>query len=110
MMSWQQRGDKRYYYRHEWIDGRSVRIYQGTGEVGEQAATTDALRRVDEEIAARQRRQEQERRAAAEAPLAQLCAQTDLLVHAALLAAGYHRHDRGEWRRKREHPATDREE
>jgi hypothetical protein len=109
-MSWEQRGDKRYYYRQEWIDGRSVRTYEGTGEVGELAATTDALRRVDEEIEAHQQRQEQERRAAAEAPLAELCAQTDLLVHAALLAAGYRRHDRGEWRRKREPQATDRED
>jgi hypothetical protein len=84
-MSWQQRGDKRYYYRHEWINGRSVRTYQGTGAVGEMAATADALRRVEAEIEARQQRQEQQRRAAAEAPLAELCEQTDLLVDAALL-------------------------
>ena len=109
-MSWEQRGDKRYYYGHEWKDGRSVRTYQGTGEVGEMAATADALHQVEKEIAARQQRQEQERRAAAEAPLAQLCRHTDRLVHAALLVAGYHRHDRGEWRRKREHQPSDRED
>ncbi len=106
-MSWEQRGDKRYYYRHEWLGGRSVRCYQGTGEVGEMAATADALRRVEAEIEARQQRQEQERRAAAEAPLAELCEQTDLLVHAALLLDGYHRHDRGAWRRKRERRTQD---
>jgi hypothetical protein len=106
-MSWEQRGDKRYYYRHQWIDGHSVRSYQGAGEVGEMAATADALRRVEKEIEARQQRQEQERRSAAEAPLAQLCAQTDELVHGALLAAGYHRHDRGAWRRRRERRSQD---
>jgi hypothetical protein len=106
-MSWEQRGEKRYYYLHEWIDGRSVRTYQGAGAVGEMAATADALRRVEAEIEARQQRQEQERRAAAEAPLAELCEQTDLLVRAALLAAGYHRHDRGAWMRRRERRTQD---
>jgi hypothetical protein len=101
-MSREQRGEKQYYYRHAWIDGRSVRSYVGAGEVGEKAATADALRRIEKAIEVRQQRQEQERRAAAEAPLARLCEQMDLLVQAALLAAGFHRHDRGEWRRKRE--------
>jgi hypothetical protein len=101
-MSWEQRGDKRYYYRHQWQNGRSVRTYFGTGEAAELAATADALQRVQREREARQWRQEQERRAAAEALLIELSEQSDLLVRATLVVAGYHQHDRGAWRRKRE--------
>ncbi len=101
-MSWQQRGDKRYYYRHAWIGGRAVRIYAGAGVAGERAADDDAQRREQAESDARFERQLEQRRLAAEAPLAQLCQRTDQLVHACLLAAGYHQHDRGHWRRRRE--------
>lgn len=101
-MSWEQRGDKRYFYRNTWHDGRSVRTYFGTGEAAELAATAEALERVQREKEARQWRQEQERRAAAEALLIELCEQSDLLVRATLIVAGYHQHDRGAWRHKRE--------
>lgn len=101
-MSWEQRGDRRYYYRHEWVAGRAVRIYAGAGAAGEQAADDDAQRRAQAESDARFERQLEQRRVAAEAPLAELCQQTDKLVHACLLAAGYHQHDRSSWRRRRE--------
>jgi hypothetical protein len=55
---------------------------------------------VEREIQARAWRREQARRDAALAPLLELCRLTDLLAEAALLAAGYHQHDRT-WRRKR---------
>ena len=109
-MSWQQRGEKRYYYRNVWQDGRSVRTYLGTGDAAELAAAADALRRVQREIDARKWQQERDRRAAAEALVNELCKQTDVLVSAILAAAGYHRHDRGLWRRKRERKPTNREE
>jgi hypothetical protein len=108
-MGWEQRGQKRYYYRHEWQDGRSVRTYLGSGEIAEMAATADALQRVAREIDARKWQQDQERRAAAEALLAELCEQSNMLVRATLVVAGYHQHDRGAWRRKREHKPPDRE-
>ena len=101
-MSWQQRGQKRYYYRNVWQNGRSVRTYLGTGAIAEMVATAEALQHVQREKEARQWRQEQERRKAAEALLAKLCEQSDLLVRATLVVAGYTQHDRGEWRRKRE--------
>ena len=109
-MSWLQRGGKRYYYRNIWKNGRSVHTYLGTGDVAEFAATNDALRRVQREIEARKWQQEQERRAAAKALLVELCGQSDLLVRVTLVVAGYHQHDRGAWRRKREREPTDREE
>ena len=51
-MGWQQRGEKRYYYRSVWQDGRSVCTYLGAGDVAELAAAADALRRVQREIEA----------------------------------------------------------
>jgi len=38
---------------------------------------------------------------ALETPIEELCEATEVLVQAALLAAGYHRHNRGEWRKRR---------
>lgn len=100
-MGWQQHGNTFYFYLSEWKNGRSVQAYFGTGATAELAATAEALRRVQREIDARQWRQEQQRRAAAEALLFELCEQSDLLVRAALVAAGFRQHDRGAWRHKR---------
>jgi hypothetical protein len=60
------------------------------------------------EMDARQVQQEQERRAAVEALVFELCKQSDLLVRATLVVAGYHQHDRGAWRFKRVTNSTDR--
>ena len=100
-MGWQQRGEKRYYYRSVWQDGRSVCTYLGAGDVAELAAAADALRRVQREIDGRRWQQEQERQAAADALLIELCEQSDRHVRATLLVAGFHQHTRGAWRFKR---------
>jgi hypothetical protein len=99
-MAWHTRGSRRYYYRSRWQNGRSVRLYVGTGPFAEAAAAMDAQRRVEREIQARAWRDEQARCEAAQVPLLELCRVTDLLAHAVLLAAGFHQHDRA-WRRKR---------
>ena len=101
-MPWQQQGNKRYYYRSLRLGGRPVRRYVGGGQAAELAAAADDLCRLTRAIHARERRAEQERLAAAAAPLLGLCNVTDDLARAALLAAGFHQHDRGAWRRKRE--------
>ena len=44
---------------------------------------------------------ERERHTTAEGPLADLCDRADALLAAALTAAGFHRQDRGPWRKKR---------
>lgn len=106
-MSWQQCGEKRYYYRNEWRDGRSVRTYLGTGAIGELAATADALQRLQRGMKARQWRNEQERRATAQALLDELCEQSDLLFRATLVVAGFRQHQRGAWRRTRVKPIPD---
>jgi len=99
-MPWEQRGEKRYYYHNKRVGSRVVRRYLGTGVIAELAATTDDLRRLERIIEIRERHAEQERFAAA-APLLELCDCSERLACAALLAAGFHRHDRSRWRRTR---------
>src|SRR5215470_10747097 len=104
---WEARGQRRYFYRHVRVGGRPRRLYAGTGQAAELAATADALRRLNREIEARERQAEETRLREAEAALLGLCAGAELLARAALAAAGYRRHDRGQWRRRREPDTSD---
>ena len=105
-MAWEQVGRRRYYYRSQWVKGRSVRRYIGTGPAAELAAAADDLRKLKRAIAARERQAEQARRHQAEAPLLALCQLTDLLTRATLVTSGFHQHDRGTWRRCRDTQRT----
>jgi hypothetical protein len=108
-MAWQEVDGRRYYYRGRRLGGRTRRVYVGAAgsPAAELAAAADHLRRLEREIAARERHAEQARQREVEAPLLELCELADVLTRAALLAAGFRQHDRGEWRRCRE---TDRAE
>ena len=102
-MAWQVVDARRYYYRHRRVGGRPRTVYVGAAgsPAAELAATTDDLRRLGREAAARERHAEQARHQEVEAPLVRLCAVSDVLTRAALLSAGFHRHHRGPWRRRR---------
>ena len=99
-MAWEQRGAQRYYYRSRKIGGRVVKEYIGGGLAGELAAREDETRRRKQEaerVALQGDRDAFEAAAAAHDAFARA---TDALVTAALVAAGYHRHDRGHWRKR----------
>ena len=105
-MAWETRArGGRYYTRWRKVGGRVVREYVGRGLVGERAAREDAMRRAARAAAAEARRRD---RLAARA-LGDLVAGLDALAVAltttTLTAAGYHRHDRGHWRKRRGHGA-----
>lgn len=101
-MGWESRnGRGRYYTRSRTVNGRVVREYVGTGPHAELAAAADERRRADRAARRAERKAEQGDWEAAEAPLRCLAQVVDLLARAHLALAGYHRHDRGEWRRKR---------
>ena len=104
---WDTRGNKRYFYRHVRIGGRPRRQYAGAGPAAELAAAVDELRRLERAVEAREWQAEEARLREAEAPLLELCGVTETLIRAALLAAGFHQHDRGVWRRCREPRPTD---
>jgi hypothetical protein len=110
-MAWETRArGTRYYTRSRKVAGRVVREYVGRGLVGELAAREDEERRA-QRLADLARRQEARRREEAEARALRdlvdgLDAAALALTTATLGAAGYHQHDRGQWRKRREHRAA----
>jgi hypothetical protein len=100
-VAWLQRNEKRYYYRSQRVEGRVVCRYAGTGPVAELTARIDALCQARRRLEGEKAREESARWELADAPLRELERCTDLLVRAALVLAGYHRHHRGPWRKRR---------
>lgn len=100
-MGWVRRQGRSYYYRSIRIGGTVRRVYAGTGEAGRRAAAEDARRRAARRARAEARREGAEQWAEAEGQLDEFIRLTEALARAALMAAGYHRHARGAWRRKR---------
>ena len=101
-MAWERR--KRgglYYTRSHRVDGQVVRKYVGTGALAELAAAQDAAERADRAAAAAALRAERAGVAPAEAALKDFERAAEALMRAALAAAGYRQHHRGEWRRTR---------
>jgi hypothetical protein len=96
-MAW----ERGYYYRVRKEGGRVVREYFGKGEPAELMARIDAINRADREAERKTRRAEKAELEALDAGVKELDELADLLARAALLAAGYRQHKRGEWRRKR---------
>jgi hypothetical protein len=91
----------RYYTRSVKVGGRVVREYIGGGFIGKAAALIDADRRVLRQEQAEARKQVRAELDALDSQVAELCRVADLLADAAMLAAGFRQHNRGEWRRKR---------
>src|SRR5262245_40862714 len=98
---------RRYYTRSRRENGRVVREYVGGGTIGELAARLDTIEREKREAERDAARAEREAIDALDAPLDELNELADLLAQAALLAAGYRQHNRGNWRkgRVRDHEA-----
>ena len=89
-------------YRVRKVNGRVVREYIGAGKVAELVARMDALEREQRQLEALERRHEKEQLNTLDAELKTLNDKVDLAARAALLAAGFYRHKRGEWRRRRD--------
>jgi hypothetical protein len=101
-MGWESRArGGRYYTRSRKVGGRVVREYVGGGIVGDLAARRDAVARAERAAEEATIRGDRGRYGAAETSLTEVSEAVDLIVRAALLAAGYHRHRRGEWRKRR---------
>ena len=89
-----------YYTRSRKLNGRVVREYVGTGPLAELVAEVDAEERRRREADAAQRKEERERLDALTAPIEELCEAAEVIARAALIASGYHRHNRGGWRKR----------
>ncbi len=101
-MAWETRKGGGNYYTRSWREGgRVVRSYIGSGEVARCIAQIDEL---DKEKQAADRERTRLQRAESEAldTLARdAFEQVEAVLRATLAAAGYHRHARGQWRKRR---------
>jgi hypothetical protein len=77
-----------------------VREYVGSGPLAEIVARSDRERRELEEAKREREKEELGRLKALVAPVLELSEAAEILAHAHLIAAGYHRH-KGEYRRAR---------
>src|SRR5262249_28117638 len=93
--------DRGFYYRVRKVNGRVVREYVGRGPVAELVAQMDILERQKRQAERAEQQAERAELEALDRPLNALNDLADLLACAALLAAGYHQHKRGEWRKRR---------
>ena len=94
-MGWEKGG--RYYTRSKKVNGRVIREYVGTGKIAELWSRLDAFDRERRRLDALERRQAKEELATLETDMDHLDQLGDLATRAALLAAGFHQHKRGEW-------------
>jgi hypothetical protein len=94
-MAWDKRG---FFYRSRRVGSQVVREYFGRGPLAEAAAyLLDQLKTAREGYARRAGLLD-----AADAPFRELHDRLARAAAAHLLAAGYHRHDRGPWRKRRD--------
>jgi hypothetical protein len=101
-MGWENRnGRGRYYTRSRRVGGRVLREYVGSGLGAELTADLDEDRRASRAERASEWRAERERLEAADQDFDALCRLADSLMRAELIAAGYHQHARGAWRKRR---------
>ena len=101
-MAWESRnGQGQYYTRSFRVDGKVKREYVGSDALAHLVAETDDLERHKREAESLAQREERSRLDAIDAQLARLDILADLIARALLVAAGYHRHHRGHWRKRR---------
>ena len=102
-MAWERRErGSLYYTRSKKVNGEVVREYIGSGWLGQLAAMEDERKREQERQRAAFEREERARLEEALAPVEELDEAAEILARSVFLAGGYHRHKRGEWRKKRE--------
>lgn len=104
-MPWITFKNRRYYVRRPRREGRRCFEYWGVGLKAEQAAVEDAQKRAEQLALNQRRKDDQAAWQRSVQPLDQLAAVAGTLMKGTLVAAGYHQHDRGEWRRRREQEA-----
>ena len=92
-----------YYYRSQRIEGKPRRIYVGTGLAASLAAAEDRKAREARRLQQLKLGQLQAEHAQLDIDLAEVHRLGDVLGRAALYAAGYYQHCKGDWRRRGEH-------
>lgn len=99
-MAWETRGNKEYYYRKEWKNGKCVSDYIGDGELANLLSQWDRIDRAKKEIDAEKERQTRENFAEIDRDLDELAEKTKDLVESFLVDRGFYKTSSREWRLK----------
>lgn len=101
-MGWErrQRGGL-YYVRKVRVGDKVQSLYVGSGELAALSSQLDEYDWDERQSEQKQRRQELDALAASDAAMAAFCADVEATLREALEAAGFYRHNRGEWRKRR---------
>ena len=101
-MGWEtRRNGRRYYYAARRDGARVVKQYLGAGQLADAIAELNAQDARRHQLAAEAERAERAVQDGLHRQVTEACDLVDTLTRAVLLASGYHRHDRGEWRLRR---------
>ncbi|MFO0953992.1 MAG: hypothetical protein U0835_23125 [Isosphaeraceae bacterium] len=100
-MSWSERSGRVYYRRSEWADGKAVKVYVGSGGAALEARESDRAERERRVSQAWAWQAEESACFTATLKAAAAVDACSLFARAVLVASGFHRHDRGPWRRRR---------
>ena len=100
-MTWKYRGGRAYYYESERSGDRVVSRYVGTGETARLIAQMNNLEREKRHTDREDERAEAGREAERSGRVQGVCLALTIAADALIEAAGYHRHHRGPWRRRR---------
>ena len=92
--------DRGYYYQSKKVRGRPRRVYIGKGKAAESAAKLDARQRGERQARIAAWQAERADIEGLDRPLDELIERADELAEAALVAAGYRKHHRSEWRKQ----------
>jgi hypothetical protein len=100
-MGWKQINGRSYYYRSVREGSRVRSEYFGTGEVASLVSQIDMINRYDRETERRAWKGEKGQADAEDRELSDWFDGIAAVADAAMIAAGFHKHHRGEWRRRR---------
>ena len=91
----------KYYYRSVRLNGKQKKLYVGHGLLGEVAAEADLRARESRQALRAALHRLREERRPLESDLNEFDRIVDRLARQALGIAGFHQHDKGQWRKKR---------
>jgi hypothetical protein len=95
------RGNKAYFYKSVRVGGRVRCHYFGSGQDARDMAEIEVLDREVRDLDAQRRRARRQRLDARDRAQARRFNRVELLIRLVLESAGFHRHKRGQWRRRR---------
>lgn len=104
-MAWENRKNRSYFYRKMWVKGSKGRVvseYHGTGEMGRIAQFTLGVRRHRRNMERAELYEMKEQDKVVDRAVNDFRRQVMQFVANTLQANGYHQHDRGHWRKRRD--------